>query len=103
MTKVYLICEDDGEYCVKGVYDDKLLAESKFKEYLSAWATRRFINCEIPEELLTEDGLINAYRWHHHFIEELDLNSGEMLEREIEWARNYLKIIEAKNENQNDI
>ena len=74
MIKVYLICEDidpqHGAYCVKGSYVDKHLAESKLKEYLGAWVTRRFINCEIPEELLTEDGLINAYSWHYHFIEE---------------------------------
>ncbi len=107
MTKVYLICEDidsqHGAYCVKGVYDDRELAESKLKEYLGAWVTRRFNHCEIPKELLDEDGLFNAGNYHKHYIEEMELNSAEQLERDIEWKLNYLKILEAKKENQNDI
>ena len=101
-TKLYLICEDvDLGYHVKGVYDNKKRAESKLKEYLDAWVKIRFFNEEIPEELLKEDGLINAYNWHQHYIEEMEMNSDE-IEDEILLYRNTLKNLEAKKETQND-
>ena len=91
-TKLYLICEDiDLGYHVNGVYDKKKRAESKLKEYLDVWVKTRFFNEEIPEELLTEDGLINAYNWHHHYIKEMEMNSDEIMDRSINDSRNYLK------------
>jgi hypothetical protein len=99
-TKIYLICEDDDlGYAVKGVYDNRERAESKLKEYLKVWIKYRFVDEEIPEELLTEDGLINSYKWHYHYIAEEEMNSAEVIESDIE---RYLKLLEFKWENQNE-
>jgi hypothetical protein len=99
-TKIYLICEDvDLGYAVKGVYDNRERAESKLKEYLEVWIKYRFVDEEIPEELLTEDGLINSYKWHYHYIVEKEMNSAEVIESDIE---RYLKVLEFKWENQNE-
>jgi hypothetical protein len=99
-TKIYLICEDvDLGYAVKGVYDNRERAESKLEEYLKVWIKYRFVDEEIPEELLTEDGLINSYKWHYHYIVEMEMNSAKVIESDIE---RYLKLLEAKKENQND-
>jgi hypothetical protein len=98
-TKIYLICEDvDLGYAVKGVYDNRERAESKLKEYLKVWIKVRFFDQEIPEELLSEDGLFNAYTWHSYYIEEMELNVAEQMESDIE---RYLKFLGLKGERAN--
>lgn len=91
-TKLYLICQDiDLGYHVYGVYDNKEQAESKLKECLEAWVEDLFFGEDIPEELLTTKGLLSAYNWHHHFIEEQELNSDAVINDHIQNYKNYLE------------
>jgi len=96
MTKtatLYLICQDiDLGYRVYGVYDNKEQAESKLKECLEAWVEHRFFEKEIPEELSTTEGLLKAYDWHQHFIEEQELNSDVVINDHIQSYKNYLEF-----------
>ena len=97
-AKLYLICRDvDLGYHVFGVYDNKEHAESKLKECLEAWVEQRFFGEEIPEELSTTEGLLKAYNWHNHFIEEQELNNDTGTNDLIQDYKTYLEYRKKTN------